>query len=43
MQPKTIKGKNSGCDTAPGNLVLRSKRIIKEYRWSYKWPNKDYP
>ena len=29
MQPKTIKSKNNGCGTAPGNLVT-------EYYGSYK-------
>ena len=28
MHPKTIKSKNNGCGTAPGNLVLTKKGDI---------------
>ena len=28
MQPKTIKSKNNGCGTAPGNLVGSNKKEI---------------
>ena len=29
MQPKTIKSKNNGCGTAPGNLVYIHKALEK--------------
>ena len=41
MQPKTIKSKDNGCGTAPGNLVINiiSNEVPKMSIFSYSFLN----
>ena len=43
MQPTTIKSKDNGCGTAPGNLVWNFKSDVKNLDWvaSPIWRNTD--